>query len=157
MAMSHPSPFPHQITHATDLPPSTSPQPLPQFMMVSFTRGDVDDGATRADVLSSYKPDTTTVYDTSAAARLSYLSSEHLKPGTTFDPPLNLTPAAQTYTREVLADRVNAPPKYTLSPQQAAAEAAGTRVVAAGDTWKAPQPKSPSCRWWGNECDSDCS
>ena len=38
-----------------------------QFMMVSFTRGDAEDPAVRHSVLSGYQPESTTVYNTSAA------------------------------------------------------------------------------------------
>jgi hypothetical protein len=38
-----------------------------QFMVVSFTRGDVADPATRHAVLSQYVPGNTTVYNTSTA------------------------------------------------------------------------------------------
>ncbi|GFH27215.1 FAD-binding PCMH-type domain-containing protein, partial [Haematococcus lacustris] len=70
-----------------------------QFMMVSFTRGDDPDPATRQAVLASYSPQNTTVFNTSRQllqdSLVTRMEDLPLLQGVSFDTPAGLTPAAQ--------------------------------------------------------------
>ncbi|KAL6752479.1 hypothetical protein V8C86DRAFT_2752850 [Haematococcus lacustris] len=133
-----------------------------QFMMVSFTRGDDPDPATRQAVLSSYSPQNTTVFNTSRQllqdSLVTRMEDLPLLQGVSFDTPAGLTPAAQVYTQWLLQQHINAPftlprtdnsssggssttvPRPLLRMPGGPEVASSMNPVAAGLTWQLPTP-----------------
>ncbi|GFH06839.1 FAD-binding PCMH-type domain-containing protein, partial [Haematococcus lacustris] len=137
---------------------------LPQrseFMMVSFTRGDAPDLATRQAVLASYVPQNTTVYQTSQQLlqdkSLQRVQDLPLKP-VSFSAPGGLTKDAWEDTEFVLQQQVNAP--FTLPRTSSGSSVEPGRQalyrmfgrfgqsgdeplnpVASGMSWKPPAPR----------------